>query len=217
MLRFPIIACTLAMLVPALAQTRGGGAFRSGFHSGPGFAGQYSHGYGRTNLVWFGDPFSYSDYAQPPIYAVPSSPSLVIVQPNSPAPAPEPKAEPLMIEWQGDKYVRFAGQRESANASSLDYAAEPSPALRSQDHAIPQTSQLPPAILIFRDGHHENVSDYVIANGNLYARGDYWRDGFWTKTVQLSSLDMPATLRANSETGVKFVLPSGPNEVVTRP
>lgn len=214
---FLIIACTVAMLMPAAAQTRGGGGFRGGFHSGPGFAGQYSHGYGRTNLVSFGDPFFYSDYAQPPIYGAPASPAVVIIQPNSPAPAPEPKAEPLMIEWQGDKYVRFAGQRDTAKVSSLDYAAEPSGAPGSQDHASPQISQLAPAILIFRDGHHENVSDYVIANGNLYARGDYWRDGFWTKTVQLSSLDMPATLRANSESGVKFVLPSGPNEVVTRP
>jgi hypothetical protein len=72
-------------------------------------------------------------------------------------------------------------------------------------------------VLVYRDGHHEQVFDYVIANGNLYARGDYYRDGFWTKTVQLSALDIPATLRANSDAGVKFMLPSAPNEVVTRP
>jgi hypothetical protein len=51
----------------------------------------------------------------------------------------------------------------------------------------------------------------------MYARGDYWRDGYWTKNIQLSALNISATLKTNQDHGVKFVLPAGPNEVVTRP
>jgi hypothetical protein len=225
-----LIALLVAGLAPgAAAQMRGGfgfGGFRNGgFRNGAGFTGHDGR-FGR-GLVWFGDPLFYSDYSsQPPAYQPPASP-VVIVQPAAVAAPAEPKPEPLMIEWQGDRYVRFSGQRESATrtSSSLDYSEAPSPAPTPlhkptfQSSAATQASpvDLPPVVLVYRDGHREQVSDYVIANGNLYTRGDYWHDGFWNKTVQLSTLDLPSTLRANSDSGVKFVLPSGPNEVVTRP
>jgi len=218
MRRWLIIACVFATFTAA-AQTRGGVSF-GGFRNGAAFAGHSGRGFGARNPVWLGDPFFYSDYAPPPAYAPPVSPVVIIQPPALAAPA-EPKSEPLMIEWQGDRYVRLGVEHESGRVSSLDYSEAPSSSSRAniQRYSQQRTSlgELPPAVLIFRDGHHENVSDYVIADGNLYARGDYWRDGFWTKTVQLSTLDIPATLRANSESGVKFVLPSGPHEVVTRP
>jgi hypothetical protein len=71
--------------------------------------------------------------------------------------------------------------------------------------------------LVFRDGHKEEVRDYSIADGVLYARGDFYTDGYWNKNISLSSLDVAQTLQANAERGVKFVLPSAPNEVITRP
>jgi hypothetical protein len=214
MRKWLIIVCAFATLTAA-AQTRAGISFR-GFRNGEGFAGHFGRGFGGRNLVWFGDPFFYSDYAQPPAYEPPASP-VVIVQPASPAAPAEPKADPLMIEWQGDHYVRFSGQHEATN-SSLDYSEAPRAEIKtSSAETQASRTELSPVVLVYRDGHREEVSDYVIANGNLYAHGDYWRDGFWTKTVQLSGLDIPATLRANSASGVKFVLPSGPNQVVTRP
>lgn len=200
----------LAAFVPvAPAQSRGGFGF-GGFRNG-GFGGPPGRGFGRS-LVFFGDPFLDANYASRPYETV--SPPLVIIQPpTAAATPPEPKAEPLLIEWQGDRYVRYSGQHQST-ANSLDYSrAGESPSVLARS----SPGELPPATLVYRDGHQEKVSDYVIASGNLYARGDYYRDGFWTKTVQLSALDLPATLAANSASGVKFVLPSGPNEVVTRP
>jgi hypothetical protein len=61
------------------------------------------------------------------------------------------------------------------------------------------------------------VSDYAIVGVVMYARGDYWQNGYWTKNIQLSALNVPATLKANQDNGVKFTLPSSPNEVITRP
>lgn len=202
----------LAVLVPvAAAQGRGGFGFR-GFPNG-GFAGHQGRSFGRN---WgYGDPFFYSDYSPAPVYEAPIPP-VVIVQPSGADARPEPKAEPLMIEWQGDRYVRFSGQHDSAASAPLDYSSASE--MSGRDKRVQSLhDELPPAVLVYRDGHREAVTDYVIASGNLYARGDYYRDGFWTKTVQLSDLDIPLTVRANSESGMKFVLPSGPNEVVTRP
>ena len=76
---------------------------------------------------------------------------------------------------------------------------------------------LPAAVLIFRDGHSEEVRDYTIADGMLYARGDYYTDGYWNKKIDLATLSVAETMQANANRSVKFVLPSSPNEVITRP
>jgi hypothetical protein len=70
---------------------------------------------------------------------------------------------------------------------------------------------------MFRDGHSEEVRDYTIADGVLYARGDYYTDGYWNKKIDLAALNLPQTREANADRSVKFVLPSSPNEVITRP
>jgi hypothetical protein len=83
--------------------------------------------------------------------------------------------------------------------------------------AATPAQDLPPVVLVFRDGHSEEVRDYTIADGMLYARGDFYTDGYWNKKIDLFNLDVTQTLQANAAREVKFVLPSSPNEVITRP
>jgi hypothetical protein len=142
-------------------------------------------------------------------------PQVVVVQvPAVAADVPEArKAEPLLIEWQGDRYVRISRLEPSSHP---DYV-ETVPARLATEPEKRPPQQLPPVLLVFRDGHREAVREYVMADGVLHARGDYWVDGYWNKKVPFSVLDLPATVAANQEIGVAFVLPSGPNVVVTRP
>ena len=51
----------------------------------------------------------------------------------------------------------------------------------------------------------------------IYTKGDYWSSGNWTRKIQIADLDLPATLKQNQDRGVKFELPSGPDEVMIRP
>jgi len=74
-----------------------------------------------------------------------------------------------------------------------------------------------PAVLVFRDGHREEVSEYTIADGNLYTRSDYYTSGSWNKKIALSFLNLPETITANQSRGTKFQLPTAPNEVIIRP
>jgi hypothetical protein len=216
-----IIALLFLVLVPALAAQRGGfgGGFHGGFHNSGGVAGNRGGRFGRGAAYW-GDPYFYADYpVQSLAYETPAPPVVIVQQTAAAAPAePERDPESVMIEWQGDRYVRSAGQQSS---DQQDYAEAPASvsgnAVLDSRTAPQASSELPPAVLVYRDGHRENVADYVIARGNLYTRGNYWRDGYWTRTVQLAALDIPATMKANQQSGVKFVLPSSPNEVVTRP
>lgn len=185
-------------------------AFESGHHS-------------RIPSSFFlGAPF-WSD-ASPPYQ---TSPSVIVVQsPPQAAAVPsttseEPKsAPPLLIEWQGDRYVRrTAVTAANARSGQPDYVAEASlrPTAKRRSVVTPAPSEPPPATFIFRDGHHEESSDYSIISGVIYVRGDYWTSGFWAKQIPLSQLDLPATFQANQERGVKFRLPSAPNVVITRP
>jgi len=197
-------------LAPILLAQRGGefGQVGGGFGRGGGSGHSRSRGFGR-NAVFFGDPFWFDDYPSGSMANAAPAPPVVVMSQSAPAP-PEPERilEPLLIEWQGDHYVRTGPSAPKVS----DYSELP-----AVDTTRSQTAELPSAILIFRDGHREQVSDYVITGGVLYAQADYAMTGATTRDIQLAALDLSATLRANRENGSKFVLPNSPNEVVTRP
>jgi hypothetical protein len=189
-----------------------------------------SRGFGRATerariprSVYLGTPLWLDDYSEP--YEPSSSPIIVLQAPSAApqrtsAPIEEHKsADPLLIEWQGDRYVRRSSAANNSRAGQPDYVADQkqSADTKSSDTVASSKSEPPPATFIFRDGHHEESADYSIISGVIYARGDYWTTGYWSKQIPLAQLDLPATLKANQDHGVPFRLPTAPNEVVTRP
>ncbi len=120
------------------------------------------------------------------------------------AATPERVIHPLLIERQGDQWVQVTGYSQAPAVPSPSKAAEP-----------PQ--ELPPAVLVFRDGHEEEVKSYTIIGDALYTSANYWTTGSWKRKIEIANLDVPATLKLNQERGSKFSLPSGPREVVFRP
>jgi hypothetical protein len=125
-------------------------------------------------------------------------------------------SQPLMIELQNGRYVHVTGPAIDGEALPLASASQDAKS-DAQRMVSSRAQDLAPALLVFRDGHNMEVRDYTIADGTLYARGDFYVDGYWSKKIEISSLNVPQTLEANAQRGVKFVLPSSPNEVVTRP
>lgn len=209
---------------PVSMAQRGSGPSMLGPRGPSGFGRTFGGSFnGRSHSRWFGadaiflgDPF-YSDYPLAPL-TIPSQ--YVVAQPRATADAPaEIKSEPLMIELQGNHYVRFGGTQQSAERgvnAVPDYAeTETSNSPSTPTHSA--QAELPPAVLVFRDGHREQVPEYAIVGSTLYATGNYWQSGQWTKNIQLSALNIPATIQANHQAGIRFTLPSAPNEVVTRP
>lgn len=171
-----------------------GGFHHRGFHNNRFFSPFWS------SAFWWDD--GYPDRGDQVVVQPPAAP--VVVQ-AAPQPVQELKpANPLLIELQGDRFVRLTG-----NEADGLVAARGAP---SQQHA-----ELPPAVLVFRDGHRQEISSYAIIGQALYASGSYWTNGYWNQKILLADLDLPATLRANQERGVNFVLPASPDQVVTRP
>ena len=171
-----------------------------------------------------------------------SGPGGFLGQPAASQPSPPASSsEPLLIELQGDRYVRVTSAAIDGEAQPLPRPSgnirpgNGQPSKSAGSHfakplaqnaanrsgpmiaAAPATLALPATILIFRDGHNEEVHDYTIADGFLYVRGDLYTDGYWNKKIDLSALNLAATMQTNSTRNVKFVIPSSPNEVITRP
>jgi hypothetical protein len=187
---------------------------------------------------FFGDSLNLDDIYSTG-YPVASQPPVILLQAAHALAGPADYADheasipqPLMIELQNGHYVRVNSAPADGEALPLEpvraNSCAPSRAQRGacvERALLPADAaaaaspphDLPPVLLVFRDGHSEEVRDYTIADGILYARGDYYTDGYWNKKIDLSTLSLSQTLEANATRQVKFVLPSSPNEVITRP
>jgi hypothetical protein len=219
----PVFLAAILVGKPLSAQMGRAPAF-SAVRSSGSARWQPDHHAAHPRAIYLGANPLWADEYFPP-YS--QTPSVVVVQ-TQPAPADHSPAKieegkptaPLLIEWQGDRYVRRTeGAAAGPRAAQPDYVDEAKARSTGKQISVPTPPRIepPPATFVFRDGHREESSDYSIISGVIYARGDYWTSGYWSKQVPLSELDLPSTLKANQQRGVPFRLPSAANEVVTRP
>jgi hypothetical protein len=184
----------------------------NGFHGNGEFGHRNAYAYPAGFLSY---PFSeqalfdsgYPVAAQAPVIVLQSPPAQAV----APAAAQAPM-QPLMIELQGDRYVRLSGEDDSRSEMVGGGIAESAVGPNHAAHKQPL-----PALLIFRDGHQEQAAEYTIADGILYAHRDFYSDGTWTRKIGLSALNLPETIRANQSQGVRFQLPAASNEVIVGP
>jgi hypothetical protein len=191
------------------------GAF-SGFNRGYGYRSFYS-----PLLSW--DPF-YTDALYNSGYPVASQSPVVVLQgpPGSDSVPNQPPAQPLIIELRGDRYVRVSSAEISEDSGAQVVEAVPSSPHQTNQPSVASNNvsaapESPPATLVFRDGHREEVSDYTIAGGILYTSSNYYTDGAWNRRIEISSLNLPETINSNRSRGVPFRLPAAPNEVIVGP
>lgn len=176
---------------PAIGFSIGEGRRQRPFHRGSSFYG-------------YAAPY-YADYDES--YEPEPRPTPAIAQPTPVLKLKsQPPPDPVLLELRGNQWVRVANFGASSGAAS----------------SIPQSefheqAESAPALLVYRDGRTEEVSSYSIIGRVMYTKSDYWATGSWTRTIQIADLDVPATLKQNQQRGVKFELPSGPDEVMIRP
>jgi hypothetical protein len=165
----------------------------------------------------------FSVASQPPVITLQAPPAAAPVLDRFPSPA-----QPLMIELQGDRYVQVSGpatdgavmlEPERLGQSQVQGSQSLERRPLGAAVALPpaDAKELARAVLLFRDGHREEVSEYVIADGILYARADYYTDGSWNRKIALAALNLPETVETNRSRGIRFQLPTAPNEVIVRP
>lgn len=219
------VAFAVSILVtPGIAQRGGRNGFPVLAPSSPhsGFSGNGHHrpfpaSFYLGSPFWADDYYSYGEQS-PQVYVIQAPPASQ----QRPAFEESKPIVPVMIELQGDRYVRHAtGEVSNSQSGSAIVASATTGAISSRAKSTSLASappvDEPPAVFVFRDGHREESSDYSIISGVIYSRGDYWSSGSWSKKILLADLDVPATKQANRDRGVHFRLPNAPNEVITRP
>ena len=198
------------------AERRGGFPVPAGRRSLIGLSGAPAHdparhrGYGRNSFFYGGLPYFPPEYED-------SYASEVVAQAPAPqlAPAAPARQEPVpsgvLLELQGNKWVRVLSFEPAiANNGAGQTSSSSSPVAAA-------TRELPPAVIVYRDGRSEELSSYSIIGTTIYAKADYLTTGAWTRKIQLADLNLAATLKQNRDRGLNFDLPSGPNEVILRP
>jgi len=113
------------------------------------------------------------------IVVLPPAPAAVSAQPAKPA-------ESLLLERHGDTWVRISASGDShpvaGNRSTDPPSASATMGSRRAEAAIPVV-EIPPAVLVFRDGHTEQIRKYVIVGTTLYTNSDFWSTGSWTRKI----------------------------------
>jgi hypothetical protein len=244
-MRYQLIALSLGLIGTALVASpaRGQGHGGFGFAGRGHVAGTGSRGravgrpFGRTrhgrrafagsaygpNYYPYYDGYYDSDYysdydsqdaegeASPPPFRAQTA------APAPPANAAKP-AESLVMELRGDHWVRLTsfGPMDIPGQSSELQSEAPQAKGTVASPAAKMPNELPPAVLVFRDGHQEEVAKYTIVGTTISVKTDYWKTGSWTRKIPIADLNLAATLQANQERGAKFNLPSRPSEVIVR-
>jgi hypothetical protein len=164
-------------------------------------------------------PYFYGDYyggEYEPIEVQAAPPAQLIVTQSAPPPVPPASpAESVVLENQGGQWVRISGQTPRGQSPQADAASrlQSAPAVTKE---VPAAAKPSPTVLVFRDGHTEEVERYMIKGDVIFTDANYWSTGSWTKRIPIAQLDLPATQKANEQRGGKFSLPTGPNEVMIR-
>jgi hypothetical protein len=197
---------------------RGSSSHPSGMEGGTAEGRRFLNGY----PYWF--PYFYpwddydDDYAQPPPpEAAPGPPTAAGAFISAPRSAPvAPPAAPLLLEMQNGQWVRIPTGNEIPAGVQTSTAGSAPPGYVGLPQVNAPAAPLPHAVIVYRDGHTEELAKYMIQGTDLYTPSDYYSTGTWTRKISLSQLDIPASLKLNKERGTKFTLPSSPNEVVVR-
>jgi hypothetical protein len=165
-----------------------GGHFRGGFHRcfgcRRGFGFPWYAGYGYWGLSYY-DPFWNSSYS----YNFDEEREQQIALAN--------QMNLLSIQEQNLR-EREDWLREREEREEQEGYARRQP-VREEEHVAPS----PATVLVFRDQHRQEVSNYAISGPTLWVLADHLA----AKKIPLNELDLAATTKANDERGVEFQVP----------
>ncbi len=116
-------------------------------------------------------------YSGPP--TGPNDPNLHMIVEQPPAQAYRPPAEDVQAE-----------------------VAPPQPPPLEPPSTARDAKSPEPTVLVFRDGHQQDVTNYAIMGQTVYVLDER------TQKIPLANLDVPATVKANDDRGMEFKIPA---------
>jgi hypothetical protein len=89
-----------------------------------------------------------------------------------------------------------------AVAEDDEVISRPAVARKSNAMEVPDAQPVDPTVLVFRDGHQQEVSNYAIMGQTVYIFDSR------TQKIALADLDVAATIKVNDDRGVEFHIPA---------
>jgi len=156
-------------------------------------------------------PFYDSDYDYDDSDYEPVEPAnkAVHAQPEQESVPTAHPAESLILENRNGQWVRIPTGTQAPISPPAEVSGP-------RDAASRSAIKLPATVLVFRDGHQEEVERYVVQGTGLYTSADYWSSGTWTRRIPIAELDVLTSVKLNAERGGNFSLPTSSYEVIVR-
>lgn len=193
-----------------------------GFGGVPAFHGVpptvTSPGFGSPRMGLNHRPFDFRHYRRPgsagafyggayPYYYAPDSYPYDVIDPGVDDSMEEGyRGGPTIFDRRGygapDYRSTRARQPEESHHGDISTESASRPTEQAAETEPP--GEQPSTLLVFKDGHQLEISNYAIVGTTLYDLG-----GGRTHKVALAELDLASTVKENSERGVDFRLPSG--------
>ncbi|MBZ5569723.1 MAG: hypothetical protein LAN64_17990 [Acidobacteriia bacterium] len=143
-----------------------------------------------------------------PVYVPYAYPVAVAVEPEEEQEAePDPPAPTIFEHRATSERMPADNSRYGTHYLDARESQKPEPVPEVSDNRVmPSTTPAQeqfPVLLIYRDGHEQEVRNYAIVGQTLYDLG-----AFVAHRVPLADLNLPATIKANDDRGVEFALPA---------
>jgi hypothetical protein len=168
------------------------GPYVRGLHPYPPYSNRPYRGYGYSRGGWaYAAPYyyiPYGDYGYDYDYVGgPDTYSGPPMGPNDPT---------LHIIVEQPPVQSYHAAPEEARV------ATPPPVVQEQPSPAREAKPREPTVLVFRDGHQQEVSNYAIMGQTVYVLDDR------TQKIPLANLDVSATVKANDDRGMEFKIPA---------
>lgn len=155
-------------------------------HHRPGGGNYYGGGYG---------------YGYPVYVPVPVEPE--------PVPENQEPEQPALTVFENRSQVRLAPNPTPVQTPYESQPEQPRPESPSQTFAgghhqmSPVSEEQIPMVIVFKDGHEQEISNYAIVGDTLYDLGN-----FVAHKIKLVDLDLKQTIQKNEQRGVEFNVPA---------
>jgi hypothetical protein len=182
-----------------------------GFHHGPGFGRGFGHrGVPIVAVPVYGYyPWPAYPYIEAPefdVTAVPQDSRVVVEEDETPGMTVFEHRRRYVTRDDYDRYgEHYLDDREAAREDrrpALEARNQPERAPEAKAEPAKEEPPAPPTVLVYRDGHRQEVRDYAIVDKTLYVLSDRT-----AKKIALDTIDLDATVKANEDRGVTFTVP----------
>lgn len=194
------LGCTDPYFTPNINFSTGTVELGRTFHLRPG------RRHGGFGVPVYGPYYAAPLYPAYPVVTYETSTTGVVVPEEEEPPAPTIFENRARSAWSPAEATREDNSRYGIHyldsRERQPRRAEAAPAL-TQESPPRSARDVNAVVLIFRDGHEQEVHNYVIVGNTLYDL-----DTFVASKIKLADLNLNATMKANEDRGLDFSLPA---------